>query len=232
MGASINKIYRSYEIISFYLLLCKVYTTAEVKIMRKASLSQIFFQMLKISAVTFGGGFVIVTLMKRNLSEKKGWLSEQEILDMTALAQSAPGSVSVNSAVQVGWHLAGLPGMLAAVAGCILPPMVILSVISLFYDAFLQNQYLAWFLHGMLAGAAAVVLDVTFSLGKQVLTEYSVLHTGLLAGAFLLNLMTDLNPVFLLLAGAAAGMYPVVAQEWKEKRRTASHGKAKGEARV
>lgn len=200
--------------------------------MRKASLSQIFFQMLKISAVTFGGGFVIVTLMKRNLSEKKGWLSEQEILDMTALAQSAPGSVSVNSAVQVGWHLAGLPGMLAAVAGCILPPMVILSVISLFYDAFLQNQYLAWFLHGMLAGAAAVVLDVTFSLGKQVLTEYSVLHTGLLAGAFLLSLMTDLNPVFLLLAGAAAGMYPVVAQEWKEKRRTASHGKTKGEARV
>ena len=141
--------------------------------MEKPTLRALFLQIFTISACTFGGGFVIVTLMKKRLVEQRGWLSQSEMLDMTALAQSAPGPIAVNTAVLIGWHLHGLSGMLFAVLGCILPPMIILSVISLFYTAFAQNPYIALLLRGMQAGVAAVILDVTCSLGQDVLASYS-----------------------------------------------------------
>lgn len=81
-----------------------------------AILWTLFLSMLSISAFTFGGGFVIVTLMKRRFVDRLHWLDEQEMLDMTALAQSCPGAIAVNAAILVGWRVLGLPGMLAAVA--------------------------------------------------------------------------------------------------------------------
>ncbi len=174
---------------------------------KKVSLSQLFFQMFTISAFTFGGGFVIVTLMKKRLVEQRGWLEEGEMLDMTALAQSAPGPIAVNTAVLVGWQLGGLPGMLSAVLGCILPPMIVLSVISLIYAAFITNPWVALFLRGMQAGVAAVILDVTVSLGEKVAAKRSPLHLCLLAAALMLTLFTDVSPILLLLGAAAIGIF-------------------------
>ncbi len=174
---------------------------------KKIPLSQLFVQMFTISAFTFGGGFVIVTLMKKRLVEQRGWLEEGEMLDMTALAQSAPGPIAVNTAVLVGWQLRGLPGMLAAVGGCILPPMIVLSVISLIYAAFIANPYVALFLRGMQAGVAAVILDVTVSLGEKVAVKRSPLHLCLLAAALILTLFTDVSPILLLLGAAAIGIF-------------------------
>ncbi len=173
---------------------------------KKASLSQLFFQMFTISAFTFGGGFVIVTLMKKRLVEQRGWLEEGEMLDMTALAQSAPGPIAVNTAVLVGWQLGGLPGMLAAVAGCVLPPLIVLSVISLIYAAFIANPWVALFLRGMQAGVAAVILDVTWSLGEKVAATRSPLHLVLLAAALMLTLFTPVSPILLLLGATAIGI--------------------------
>ncbi|MBO4930139.1 MAG: chromate transporter [Clostridia bacterium] len=174
--------------------------------MEKPTLRALFLQMFTISACTFGGGFVIVTLMKKRLVEQRGWLSESEMLDMTALAQSAPGPIAVNTAVLVGWHLLGFPGMLTAVLGCILPPMIILSVISLFYAAFAQNPYVALLLRGMQAGVAAVILDVTCSLGQGVLTKGRALSTVLLVCALALVLFTNISPILLLLCAALTGI--------------------------
>ena len=174
--------------------------------MEKPTLRALFLQMFTISACTFGGGFVIVTLMKKRLVEQRGWLSESEMLDMTALAQSAPGPIAVNTAVLVGWHLLGFPGMLTAVLGCILPPMIILSVISLFYAAFAQNPYVALLLRGMQSGIAAVILDVTCSLGQGVLTKGRALSTVLLVCALALVLFTNISPILLLLCAALTGI--------------------------
>ena len=99
---------------------------------RGKRLVKLFFSMLYISAFTFGGGFVIVTLMKRRFVDELKWLDEQEMLDMTALAQSSPGAIAVNAAVLVGWKTGGFAGMLTAALGTVLPPVVILSVISVF----------------------------------------------------------------------------------------------------
>ena len=116
---------------------------------------QLFSSMFYLSAFTFGGGYVIITLMKNKFVDKYHWLEETEMLDLTALAQSAPGAIAVNASILVGWRLAGLVGMLTAVIATVLPPLLVLSVISLFYAAFAANPYVNLVLAGMQAGGAA-----------------------------------------------------------------------------
>lgn len=174
---------------------------ADGKTMRKLFLSTLY-----ISAFTFGGGFVIITFMKRKFVDEFHWIDEQEMLDLAALAQSSPGAIAVNAAILVGWRVAGFPGMVAAVGGTIIPPMAILSVISLFYAAFASNVYVALVLKGMQAGVAAVILDVVCGLGKNVLRERSVLHLLIMAGAFAATFFWGVNVVYIILAAALAGI--------------------------
>ena len=101
---------------------------------RLARLWKLFLSTLYISSFTFGGGFVIVTFMKKKFVDELHWIDEQEMLDMTALAQSSPGAIAVNAAILVGWQVEGLIGMIVAVLGTIqsflcytmlLPPIAI-----------------------------------------------------------------------------------------------------------
>ncbi len=114
---------------------------------------------------------------------------------MTALAQSSPGAIAVNAAILVGWQVEGLIGMIVAVLGTIIPPMVILSVISVFYNAFATNRYIALLLKGMQAGVAAVILDVVFDLGGKVLKTRSWVYIALMVAAFVANTVFDVNVV-------------------------------------
>ena len=127
---------------------------------RKKVLWKIFISTLYLSAFTFGGGYVIVSLMKKKFVDELHWVEEKEMLDLVAIAQSSPGAIAVNGAIIVGYKLAGIPGMLVSVIGAIIPPMVILSVISVFYDAFCSNYYIAALLKGMTAGVGAVIMSV------------------------------------------------------------------------
>lgn len=182
---------------------------------RAARLRALFFSMLYISAFTFGGGFVIVTFMKRKFVDELHWLDEQEMLDMTALAQSSPGAIAVNAAILVGWRAAGLPGMLIAVLGTILPPMLILSVISVFYAAFASNLYVALVLKGMQAGVAAVILDVVCSLGSGVLKARPALSIALMCAAFAANVVLGVNVVVIILAAVAFGVCLALVRQRK-----------------
>ena len=172
----------------------------------RAKLWPLFLATLYISTFTFGGGFVIVTFMKRKFVDSLKWLSEEEMLDFTALAQASPGAIAVNAAILVGWRVCGPAGMAVAVLGTILPPMVILSVISLFYAAFAANRWVALALKGMQAGVAAVILDVACGLGAGVARERSALSLALMAGAFLASFVFDVNVIFVILAAALAGV--------------------------
>ena len=138
-------------------------------------LKTLFLSTLYISAVTFGGGFVIVGFMRRKFVHDLHWIDEEEMLDFAALAQSCPGAVAVNAAILVGWKICGFAGMLTAVLGTILPPMIILSVISLFYSAFASSPLISAVLHGMEAGVAATVLDVACDLGMATVKTKSSL---------------------------------------------------------
>ena len=169
-------------------------------------LISLFFSMLYISAFTFGGGFVIVTLMKRRFVDELHWLDEQEMLDMTALAQSNPGAIAVNAAVLVGWKTGGLAGMLTAVLGTVLPPVTILSVISLFYSMFAENRVVALLLKGMQSGVAAVIVDVALGLGIKVLKTKQWVHYAVLAAAFAATFFFRINVIWIILCAAAAGV--------------------------
>lgn len=169
-------------------------------------LLKLFAGMFYISTFTFGGGFVIITFMKRKFVEELHWIDEEEMLDFTALAQTAPGAIAVNAAILVGWRTAGLAGMLCAVFGTILPPMIILSVISLFYAAFASNPYVALMLKGMQAGIAAVILDVVVSLGSSVAASGSVRHLCIMASAFIAAFFFHVNVIYILLGAAVFGI--------------------------
>lgn len=185
---------------------------------RSQTLCRLFFSTLYISAFTFGGGFVIVTFMKRKFVDELHWIDEQEMLDLTALAQSSPGAIAVNAAILVGWRVGGFAGMLTAVAGTILPPMVILSVISFFYTAFAANPYVALVLKGMQAGVAAVILDVVCSLGSHVIKEKSAVSLFVMAAAFIAAFFLDINVIFIILAAALVGVCRETLTHGKEKR--------------
>lgn len=172
---------------------------------------QLFLSTLYISSCTFGGGFVIVTFMRRKFVEEYHWISEPEMLDLTALAQSSPGAIAVNAAILVGWKVGGFAGMLAAVLGTIIPPMVIISIISLFYAAFAANRYVALVLRGMQAGVAAVILDVVCSLGASVLKKPSAWNYIVMLGAFVATFVFEVNVVWIILAAALIGVGRAVA---------------------
>ena len=179
---------------------------------RAARLRALFFGTLYISAFTFGGGFVIVTLMKKKFVDQLHWIDEQEMLDMTALAQSSPGAIAVNAAILVGWRVAGLAGMIVAALGSVLPPLIILSVISFFYTAFASNLYVSLVLKGMQAGVAAVILDVVCDLGGKVQQTKSVLFIGLMVVAFAANFLWGVNVVLIIVAAAVIGVVRALFQ--------------------
>ena len=172
----------------------------------QGALWKLFTSMLYISAFTFGGGFVIITFMKRKFVDELHWIDEQEMLDMTALAQSSPGAIAVNAAILVGWKVGGFAGMLTAVLGTVIPPMVILSIISFFYAAFAANRYVALTLKGMQAGVAAVILDVVCSLGGKVLKQKSAIHMLIMAAAFVATFFFEVNVIYIILAAAVVGV--------------------------
>lgn len=174
-------------------------------------LLRLFFSMLTISAFTFGGGFVIVTFMKRRFVDELHWLDEQEMLDMTALAESSPGSISVNAGILVGWKVAGLPGMIAAVLGTVIPPVAILCVVSLFYQLFAANRYVALALKGMQSGVAAVILDVSLSLGQGVLKTRQWAHVAVMAAAFVATFFLKINVIWIILGAAVVGIILALA---------------------
>ena len=127
---------------------------------------QLFKATFLLSAFTFGGGFVIVSLMKKKFVEELHWLEEEEMLDITAIAQSSPGPIPINASVILGYRMYGVVGSLVAILGTSLPPMIIISVISIFYAQFRSNQIIAIALQVMRAGVAGVIFDVVLNLAK------------------------------------------------------------------
>ena len=179
------------------------------------TLAQLFFSMLYISAFTFGGGFVIITFMKRKFVDGLHWIDDQEMLDLAALAQSSPGAIAVNAAILVGWRVGGFLGMVVAVIGTILPPLTILSIISFFYAAFATNPYVALVLKGMQSGVAAVILDVVCNLGMGVVKTKSAVHMVVMAAAFCATFFFGVNVVYIILAAGVLGVILALTQHKK-----------------
>lgn len=179
-------------------------------LLRARLLLRLFVTMLYISAFTFGGGYVIVTFMKKKFVDEFHWIDEKEMLDLTALAQSTPGAIAVNAAIMVGWRVGGFTGMVSAVLGTIIPPMVIIGIISLFYAAFAANPYVALVLRGMQAGVAAVILDVVWNMGSKVVKAKSLLTNGIMIAAFAATFFFKVNVIYIILVAAFIGVVRIL----------------------
>ena len=127
---------------------------------KKSILRKLFFSCLYLSAFTFGGGYVIVTLMKKKFVDNYHWIDENEMLDLVAIAQSSPGPIAVNGAIVIGYELAGILGAVTAILGTIIPPFLIISVISVGYHSFSDSYFISQILEGMQAGVGAVIASV------------------------------------------------------------------------
>lgn len=175
----------------------------------------LFASTFRLSAFTFGGGYVIVPLMRRQFVEKLHWLEEDEMIDLTAIAQSAPGPIAVNASILVGYRLAGVPGALVTMLGTVLPPLIILSVISLFYAAFRSNPVVNLVMKGMNAAVAAVICDVVLRMGSAVLKDRKILPPIMMGLAFIATWFFKVNVMVILLACGVVGGATMV---WHERR--------------
>lgn len=173
---------------------------------RRQILSRLFFSTLTLSAFTFGGGYVIVTLMKKTFVDKYHWIEEDEMLDLVAIAQSSPGPIAVNGAIVLGYKLAGIAGVIIGVLATIIPPFLILSLIACFYSAFRSNQVVGWMLDGMQAGVGAVITQVVWEMASGIVTERQWVSASVLIAAFLANFVFGVNVVLIILACGALGI--------------------------
>lgn len=179
---------------------------------------RLFFSTLKISACTFGGGFVIIPLLRKKFVEELGWIDEREMLDLTAIAQSSPGAIAVNASILVGYRVAGVSGALVTVLGTVLPPLVIISVISYFYAAFRDNAAVNTVMTGMLAGVAAVICDVVVTMAAGVLKERRALPIVVLLASFAAVRLFGVNILLILLVCGAVGAADTYVRAKKGRR--------------
>ena len=183
----------------------------------RSTLWQLFCSMFMLSACTFGGGFVIVSLMKKEFVEKLNWLQEDEMLDVTASAQSSPGPIPVNASVIIGYRIKGIIGSLTAVLGTIIPPMVIISIIAIFYKQFRSNVIIAIALQVMRAGVAAVIFDVVLNLAKNVCATKRFIYISLMIISFFCAVVLDISAMLIILVCLGIGIidlcYELVKKE-------------------
>ena len=169
-------------------------------------LRKLFFACLYLSTFTFGGGYVIVTLLKEKFVDHYHWIDEEEMLDLVAIAQSTPGAIAVNASILVGWRVAGPVGVAVSVVGTVLPPLVILTVISAFYAAFSTNRLVALALKGMQAGVAAVICDVVLGLGTGVAREKDPVNIAVMLLAFAAGFVLKINVIYIILIAGLLGL--------------------------
>ena len=186
---------------------------------KREILQKLFRATFTLSAFTFGGGFVIVSLMKKKFVEELEWLDEEEMLDITAIAQSSPGPIPINASVILGYRMAGLSGTFVAILGTALPPMIIISLISVFYTQFRENRIIATALQVMRAGVAAVIFDVVLNLAVNVWKTRRVLYIGLMIAAFVATAVCGVNAMLIIIICLAVGIADAVVAALQKKKK-------------
>lgn len=173
------------------------------------SLETLFFTFFKIGLFTFGGGYAMIALLEEEFIQRRKWLDKDEFLDMTAIAESTPGPVAINSATYLGYKLAKVPGAATATVAVCLPSLLIIYAISLFFEQFTQLTVIA----NAFKGIQVCVIYLIFSAGVRMLKalDKSPFATGVLAAVMLVMVGLSLagvsvSSILLILLSGAAGV--------------------------
>lgn len=170
----------------------------------KNKVLQLFLSFLRIGAFTFGGGYAMIPLIQREVTEKKKWITDEDILDIVAIAESTPGPIAINSATFVGYKVAGVWGAAASTFGVVLPSFVIISVLTFVLEAFKANVYVQYAFYGIRAGVLALVIKGLYSMYKKCPKGvFSYIVMGL---AFILVAVLKVNVLMVIALAALFGV--------------------------
>ena len=181
----------------------------------------LFAAFFKIGLFTFGGGYAMIAVIERDLVEKKQWISAEEFADIIAIAESTPGPLAINSATYIGYKVKGFFGALFATLGVVLPSLIIIYVISLFFDEFLKLEYVGYAFKGIQACVAYLVLSAGIKMLKQIKkTSFNItLAVITIIALILIDLFAvDFSTIYLILIGGLIGLSVYFCKLVKSKR--------------
>ncbi|MGX8835368.1 chromate transporter [Amedibacillus sp. YH-ame6] len=168
-----------------------------------------------ISAFTFGGGYVVIPMIRKYYVEKAHCFKEDELMEMAAIAQSSPGAIAINLSVLAGYKVAGLKGSILSAFAAVLPPLLILSVISVGYEAFRDNIYISMALKGMQAGVVALIVDFMIDMCATIFKEQPRSIYVLVPITFIASFIFQINVALILIVSV---LYCIAIQYWHRQR--------------
>ena len=177
---------------------------------RLRTLWKVFSTFFRIGAFTFGGGYAMIPLIQRETVEKQGWISDDDILEVVAIAESTPGPIAINAATFIGYRVAGVLGSVAATLGVVLPSFVVILVISGILRQFQHIKAVQYAFSGIRAGVLALIVKAFWGMFKK--CDKTVLAYGIMVSVFAAVVFWDVSVVLLLLCCALLGLG---ITEWK-----------------
>lgn len=177
---------------------------------------ELFLTFLKIGAFTFGGGYAMIPLIQKEVCENKKWLTDDDILEIVAIAESTPGPIAINSATFVGYRTAGFFGAMCATFGIVLPSFLIITIISMVLKEFSSYRAVKYAFMGIRAGVLALIVKALWTMAKK--CPKNIFSYLIAAAAFVLAVFTDINTIFIIIGCAVAGLiyFFTVADKAKE----------------
>jgi chromate transporter len=164
---------------------------------------QLFSTFFKIGLFSFGGGYAMIPLIEKEIVDKKGWVNKEEIVDVLAVAQSTPGAVAVNSATAIGYKIAGKKGALFSTLGVAIPSFTIIITIATFFSRFKDFTIVKNAFSGIGAAVVALILTAAISVSKNSIKDRMDILVAFIT--VLLVAFFKVNPIFLIIGGAAMG---------------------------
>ena len=165
------------------------------------TLYSLFFRM---GAVTFGGGYAMLPILRREIIQNRGWMDEETIMDYYALSQGLPGIIAINVSVFIGYKRRGVPGAVASALGMVSPCIIIISIIAAFLSNFQDNVYVQHALAGISVCVAALILDAVISMWKKGVKDKVGIAICLVM--LVLSVFTDISPILLVITCALLGI--------------------------
>ena len=177
---------------------------------------KLFATFFKIGSFTFGGGYAMIPLIQHEVAEKKKWISDEDILEIVAIAESTPGPIAINSATFVGYRVCGVLGSVAATLGVVLPSFIIILAISFVLSAFQELRAVKYAFMGIRSGVLALVLKALISMFKKCpkgWVSYIVMSFATAIGIF-----TNVNVFLIIIISALFGLvtYSILHRGTKE----------------
>ena len=177
---------------------------------------KLFLIFAKIGSVAFGGGYVILPLLKREFSEKRNWVTEEEIMDYFAVAQCTPGVIAVNSATFIGRKHAGILGAISATLGVVFPSLVIITVLALFLRNFAEYTIVKYALNGIRACVCALILSAVIGLVKKSIIDKITCAISIIV--FISMCFFDVSPIVYVICAGVLGVLINLRKRGKETK--------------